>query len=147
MTEIREEEKIRSAVRQAYGGIARRFVEDLLAEGTAQASCCGPAESAAQESAQDCCCGSSGSSAEDGAQASCCGPEVTVPGAARYYSDAELDGLPESVTDISLGCGNPLAISELQAGEVVLDLGSGAASTASWLPNRSVRRARSSAWT
>jgi SAM-dependent methyltransferase len=29
------------------------------------------------------------------------------------------------VTDISLGCGNPLAISELQAGEVVLDLGSG----------------------
>jgi SAM-dependent methyltransferase len=29
------------------------------------------------------------------------------------------------VTDISLGCGNPTAIAELQPGEVVLDLGSG----------------------
>ena len=138
MTEIRKDEKIRSAVRQAYGGIARRFVEEPApgpADGTARASCCGPAESAAQ----DCGCGSSGSGAEegaleadrrrpgakDGAQASCCGPEVTAPGATKYYSDAELDGLPESVTDISLGCGNPLAISELEAGEVVLDLGSG----------------------
>jgi len=140
MTEIREEEKIRSAVRQAYGGIARRFVEDP-AEGRAQASCCGPAESALQESAQDSCCGSSGSDAKGGAQDSCCGssgsdarggaqdsccgPEVTASGAARFYSEANLDGLPESVTDISLGCGNPLAISELQPGEAVLDLGSG----------------------
>jgi SAM-dependent methyltransferase len=33
--------------------------------------------------------------------------------------------LPESVTDASLGCGNPLAIADLQPGEVVLDLGSG----------------------
>jgi len=29
------------------------------------------------------------------------------------------------VTDVSLGCGNPTAIAELQPGEVVLDLGSG----------------------
>jgi ubiquinone/menaquinone biosynthesis C-methylase UbiE len=33
--------------------------------------------------------------------------------------------LPQSVTDISLGCGNPTAIAELSPGEVVLDLGSG----------------------
>jgi SAM-dependent methyltransferase len=33
--------------------------------------------------------------------------------------------LPESVTGASLGCGNPIAISELQPGEIVLDLGSG----------------------
>jgi len=33
--------------------------------------------------------------------------------------------LPDSVTEASLGCGNPLAIAGLQPGEVVLDLGSG----------------------
>jgi SAM-dependent methyltransferase len=33
--------------------------------------------------------------------------------------------LPDSVTDASLGCGNPLAIAGLKPGEVVLDLGSG----------------------
>jgi len=33
--------------------------------------------------------------------------------------------LPESVTEASLGCGNPLAIADLKPGETVLDLGSG----------------------
>jgi SAM-dependent methyltransferase len=53
---------------------------------------------------------------------------VSVDGmgtAARFYTAEELDDLPDSVTDISLGCGNPTAVAELQLGEVVLDLGSG----------------------
>jgi len=45
--------------------------------------------------------------------------------ATRFYSDQELADLPESVTNVSLGCGNPTAIAEINPGEVVLDLGSG----------------------
>jgi len=41
---------------------------------------------------------------------------------AVHYADAEL---PAEVTATSLGCGNPLAVAELKAGEIVLDLGSG----------------------
>ncbi|NHI91962.1 MAG: methyltransferase domain-containing protein [Candidatus Lokiarchaeota archaeon] len=41
------------------------------------------------------------------------------------YTKDDLDNLPETVTDISFGCGNPTAIAELKPGEIVLDLGSG----------------------
>ncbi|ASS91246.1 arsenite methyltransferase [Aeribacillus pallidus] len=41
------------------------------------------------------------------------------------YSDEELSAVPEGA-NLGLGCGNPLAITELKPGEVVLDLGSGA---------------------
>jgi L-amino acid N-acyltransferase YncA/SAM-dependent methyltransferase len=37
----------------------------------------------------------------------------------------ELDGMPATAVQISLGCGNPLAVAELHEGETVLDLGSG----------------------
>ncbi|MEM7035265.1 MAG: arsenite methyltransferase [Chloroflexota bacterium] len=45
--------------------------------------------------------------------------------AERLYSDKDLSDLPTSVTDASLGCGNPVAIAGLILGERVLDLGSG----------------------
>jgi ubiquinone/menaquinone biosynthesis C-methylase UbiE len=41
------------------------------------------------------------------------------------YSRAELTAAPEA-SNLSLGCGNPLAIASLREGETVLDLGSGA---------------------
>jgi arsenite methyltransferase len=41
------------------------------------------------------------------------------------YSDEELAAVPDGA-NLGLGCGNPQAIAELQPGEVVLDLGSGA---------------------
>jgi ubiquinone/menaquinone biosynthesis C-methylase UbiE len=42
------------------------------------------------------------------------------------YSREELAALPREAVTNSLGCGNPLAFSEVAAGEVVLDLGCGA---------------------
>ena len=79
------------------------------------------------------CCGTAG-----GPQMSCCGPsdalsaidaisdaeEGDIFGAA-LYTPGETDGLPEEAVLASLGCGNPLAVAELRAGERVLDLGSG----------------------
>jgi len=41
-----------------------------------------------------------------------------------YFSD-EISKLPDSVTSISLGCGNPTAIANLTPGQKILDLGSG----------------------
>jgi SAM-dependent methyltransferase len=62
--------------------------------------------------------------------ATCCSPEIKPlnlleAGRLLGYSDQELKvGLGEA--NLGLGCGNPLAIAELQERETVLDLGSGA---------------------
>ncbi|MBA7677970.1 Arsenite methyltransferase [subsurface metagenome] len=54
----------------------------------------------------------------------CCSPSAQGTSLAqRLYSKEELDALSADIT--SLGCGNPVAVSELQPAEVVLDLGSG----------------------
>jgi SAM-dependent methyltransferase len=67
--------------------------------------------------------------AEKGGDASCCAPEApaeeTSSWAEKLYSAQELGALPEEVSELSLGCGNPTAIAELRPGETVLDLGSG----------------------
>lgn len=57
----------------------------------------------------------------------CCGASSNGASAslALGYSSEELASLPEGA-DLGLGCGNPQAIAALQAGETVLDLGSGA---------------------
>lgn len=61
---------------------------------------------------------------------SCCGPsseccdDRTSTEIALYGADA-IAALPQGVVTTSFGCGNPVALASLRAGEVVLDLGSG----------------------
>ena len=61
------------------------------------------------------------------ANASCCGGGGAVDAAFgfTFYSAGEQGELPVEAVGASLGCGNPLAVAELRAGERVLDLGSG----------------------
>jgi len=61
---------------------------------------------------------------------SCCG--ATASGGLRcdpittnLYDAAQAGQIPEEALLASLGCGNPTALAQLNAGEVVLDLGSG----------------------
>lgn len=63
---------------------------------------------------------------QSGAQA-CCGPDLRCcdPITSNLYSEGEKGQIPEKAVRASLGCGNPTALIELKAGEVVLDLGSG----------------------
>src|SRR3954453_17746369 len=65
-----------------------------------------------------------------GGEASCCGPageviEVDERFGAGLYDPASTEDLPEEGVLASLGCGNPIAVADLQEGERVLDLGSG----------------------
>ena len=60
------------------------------------------------------CCGSDGD---------CCGPSASF--GSELYEIGQRDSLPEAAVLASLGCGNPMAVADLNEGEVVLDLGSG----------------------
>ena len=104
MTTQHDAATIRHAVRERYGQRARSHLD---------------AEAATEliplidASADDACCAPEA-------------PDADQIGAIKaFYEKAETAQLPTSVTDASLGCGNPTAIAELAAGETVLDLGSG----------------------
>jgi arsenite methyltransferase len=65
--------------------------------------------------------------ARDGGMGStgCCGPQPAETAGRIGYSAAETTAVPEGA-NLGLGCGAPLAAADVQAGETVLDLGSGA---------------------
>jgi SAM-dependent methyltransferase len=92
----RDGENVRTSVRDKYGQVARRVIEG------GSASCC------------------SGSSA-------CCGTatEGWDPITCNLYDEGQAAGMPAEALLASLGCGNPTALAQLDAGETVLDLGSG----------------------
>ena len=62
-------------------------------------------------------------------RSSCCGARaddmVMAKKIENLYGKEALEELPDTATQMSLGCGNPTALAELKEGEVVLDLGSG----------------------
>jgi ubiquinone/menaquinone biosynthesis C-methylase UbiE len=76
---------------------------------------------AARALSGDCGCGDS----------SCCSPgvikleDINTVEWNTNYSATELKEIPSEAAEISLGCGNPIAMAELQPGETVLDIGSG----------------------
>ena len=91
-----QELNVRTAVRNRYGKIAETFTTGQQA---------------------DCGCQTT----------SCCGDdnETQMAVVEKYYKEADLSGLPEDVTGLSLGCGDPITLAKLEPGQVVLDLGSG----------------------
>lgn len=76
----------------------------------------------------DTCCGPTdcGTSAADTAAAATAAPTTAAEiGCAVGYDETELSSVPEGA-NLGLGCGNPVALASLAAGETVVDLGSGA---------------------
>ena len=86
---------VREIVREKYGAAALTVLEGK------GAACCG---------------------GNAGGGDSCCGGDVIT---GDLYSELEASQIPEAALLASLGCGNPTALAQLHAGEVVLDLGSG----------------------
>lgn len=96
MNQENRKDAIKAAVKDKYGGLAEK-----ITTGVQQTSCCGP-------------------------DVSCCAGETDLAESATdLYAGTQISDLPDSVTGISLGCGNPTAMAELREGETVLDLGSG----------------------
>jgi SAM-dependent methyltransferase len=102
----------RRTVRERYATIAANASTDDVASGDGG--------DGGEDAATDCC---------GGDDTSCCGGgEPTGDeglSTSMGYSESELDAVA-SGANLGLGCGNPTAIASLDAGETVLDLGSGA---------------------
>lgn len=66
--------------------------------------------------------------AEKAPAGSCCGAAKAGDVTAQLagYSSDETSAIPRDAVESSFGCGNPLAFSEVQEGQTVIDLGSGA---------------------
>jgi len=112
-------------VRSRYAEAARAVMNPHAG---ASAGCCGsyccaePTAGSGQETAAGCCDTSSCCGGEHGTGSAALDTERS---AGSLYGEGETDGLPDEAVLASLGCGNPLAVADLNAGERVLDLGSG----------------------
>jgi arsenite methyltransferase len=97
-----QQQEIKKTIRKTYGKIALQ--ESNSDSGSSSSSCCAPG-----------CCSSGVGGADSPAQA------ATVIG----YETSELESVPEA-SILGVGCGAPVKFADLQQGETVVDLGSGA---------------------
>lgn len=100
--EKQETNDIRIIVRERYGKIAEQSKPQ-----SSPASCCSPSASSSG------CCDKSTLVIED------------ESGLRKLYEAEDVTELPAEVTDLSLGCGDPVTLAQLELGQTVLDLGSG----------------------
>ena len=108
--ETGKKEKIREAVRERYGKIAK---SEGVAPGTsAETSCCSPSTSPAQTLPMASCCSGGSSPSQEKIS--------TVIG----YTNEDIQNIPDGA-NMGLGCGNPVALASLKSGETVVDLGCG----------------------
>jgi arsenite methyltransferase len=106
----KDKEKIRQAVRERYGKVARAGT--ISSASGSGAPCCGDFDGAATtDPAVSCGCGQTGISLEQMSEA-------------IGYSNEDFTNVPEGA-NMGLGCGNPVALASLKPGETVVDLGSG----------------------
>ncbi len=100
MTQEKTTLNVRTAVRDRYSKIAEEF-----------------------QSGTDADCGS------NSIPTPCCGGDkeesVHIAAIEKFYQDVDTNTLPDEVTGLSLGCGDPITLAALKEGETVLDLGSG----------------------
>src|ERR1700721_1474811 len=92
-------ESIKGVVKARYGEAAKRVVQNSGGKPAGGA----PSECGCSTAATPCC----------------------DPISSNLYATNEVAGLPAAAVAASLGCGNPTALAQLNAGETVLDLGSG----------------------
>ena len=107
--QTKDKEKVRQAVRESYGKIAKSV--NVISQIGPVSSCCATSQNAASTSVPASCCG---------------GSEVTSEQISGLmgYSKEDILSVPEGA-NMGLGCGNPVALASLKPGETVVDLGSG----------------------
>ena len=88
---------VKREVQDKYGRVAQAVTDGTTSD---DAGCCSSA-----------CCGSA--------------TDAYDPITSNLYDEGEKAGVPAEALLASLGCGNPTALAQLNAGETVLDLGSG----------------------
>jgi arsenite methyltransferase len=97
-----QQQEIKKTIRKTYGKIALQ--ENNRDSGSSSSSCCAPG-----------CCSSGVGGADSPVQA------AMVAG----YGTSEIESVPEA-SILGVGCGAPVKFADLQRGETVVDLGSGA---------------------